>query len=311
MRRALVASVAVFLALPSAPALADHVSATPHASARLGERLSDNSWVVVVDWRIECTGPAPGQANSTGSLNLDDVDTGEAIYGGGTAGASGSDRLPVERRAQPRRMRPRIKASCFDGGPGNHGSETVEVVGNIVSVPAKGDENGDGVIDPPAGGGGPAAPPGGGLPGGAGDQGRSDFPGFGGPADPLRAGGCATQKLGTGRGETLDGTSAADLIFGLAGNDRIRGRGDDDCLVGGPGKDRLIGGPGADRLTGGRGADTLVGGPGVNRYDAGAGRDVVDARNGRRELVSCGSGRDRARVDRRDRVRRCERVTRG
>jgi Ca2+-binding RTX toxin-like protein len=57
-------------------------------------------------------------------------------------------------------------------------------------------------------------------------------------------------------------------------------------------------------------ANTLVGGPGFNRFDAGAGNDVINARNGRAELVSCGSGRDRARVDRSDRVRNCERVQR-
>ena len=97
---------------------------------------------------------------------------------------------------------------------------------------------------------------------------------------------------------------------GLGGKDLIRGRDDDDCLIGGSGKDRLLGGPGHDRLTGGTGADVLVGGSGVNRYDAGAGNDVVNARNGRAELVSCGSGRDRARVDRSDRTRSCERVER-
>ncbi len=45
----------------------------------------------------------------------------------------------------------------------------------------------------------------------------------------------------------------------------------------------------------------------MNRYDAGAGNDVVDAANQRAELVSCGSGRDRALVDSSDRVRNCER----
>ena len=324
MRRALLATIAAFLLLPDVAARADHVSVTLHVSARLGERLSDNSWAVIVDWSIECAGPAPGTANYYGNLNLDDVDTGESIYGGGTAGASGSDSLPVDRRDQPRHMRPRLKASCGESQPPNHGSGTAEMTGNTVSVPAKGDENGDGVVDPPPGGGtgGSGTPPpgggtpppasGGGFPPGAGDQGRRDFPGagFGRPTDPLRAGGCATQQLGSGGADTLDGTSAADLIFGLGGNDQIRGRGDDDCLLGGPGRDRLIGGAGYDRLTGGRGADTLVGGPGANRYDAGAGNDVVNARNGRVELVSCGSGRDLARVDRRDRVRRCERVKR-
>jgi len=283
MRRALACSLAVLFLLP-ASAAADHVTAGPQVSARLGDRISDNSWGVIVDWSINCSGPAPGNAN----------DTGEVIYMGGTSSASGSDVAPVGRRAQPRRMRPRIKASCFDGGIGNHGSDTVEVTGNIVTVPALGDENGDGLPD---GGGGTPPPPGGGTPPPGGGQ---------TPTGP-----CAVRRAGTPRGDTLTGTSAGDLILGLAGNDVLRGRGGDDCLSGGPGRDRLIGGPGADRLDGGRGADRLDGGAGTNRYDAGPGHDVVRARNRRRELVNCGSGRDRARVDRRDRVRGCERVTRG
>ncbi len=303
MRRALVFSVALCAVLPAQPALADHVTATLHVSARLGERLSDHSWAVIVDWSITCSGPAPGNANYTGNLNLDDVDSGEVLYMGGTAGASGSDSQPVDRRSSPRHMRPRIKASCFDSGPGNHGSGVSEVIGNTVSVPGLGDEDGDGVRD-----GGSA----GGLPGGGGAQGGKDFPsaGFGGPRDPLRSGGCAVVRLGTGSSDILNGTGAAELAFGLGGNDLIRGRGDDDCIIGGSGNDRLLGGPGHDRLTGGTGADSLVGGSGVNRYDAGAGNDVVDAANGRAELVSCGSGHDRARVDRSDRVRNCERVIR-
>ena len=303
MRRALVLCVALCAVLPAQPALADHVSASLQVSARLGERLSDHSWAVIVDWSITCTGPEPGKANYTGNLNLDDVDSGEVLYMGGTAGASGSDSQPVDRRSAPRNMRPRIKASCFDSGMGNHGSGVSEVTGNTVSVPALGDEDGDGVPDGSGGGS---------LPGGAGAQGKKDFPGagFGGPRDPLRSGGCSVVRLGTGSADILDGTGAADLAFGLGGDDLIRGRGDDDCIIGGSGRDRLLGGPGHDRLTGGAGADRLAGGSGVNRYDAGAGNDVVSAANGRAELVSCGSGRDRARVDRSDRVRGCERVSR-
>jgi Ca2+-binding RTX toxin-like protein len=299
--RAPVCFLALLFSLPAAPASADHVTASPQVSARLGERLSENSWTVIVDWSINCSGPAPGDALHSGNLNLDDMDSGEVIYMGGTATASGSDGLSVTRRSQPRRMRPRIKASCFDSGPGNHGSGTFEVVGNAVSVPGLGDEDGDGVRD------GSSRPP-----GGDGAQGTQDFPqaDFGGPRDPLRSGGCAEALLGTSRPDSLDGTAAADLIFGLGGDDLIRGRGGDDCLIGSAGNDRLLGGRGYDRLTGGPGADELVGGPGVNRYDAGSGNDVVDAANGRAELVSCGSGRDRARVDRTDRVRNCERVTR-
>jgi hypothetical protein len=307
VRRALGFGLMLLLALPAAPALADHVTANPQVSARLGERISDNSWAVVVDWSINCSGPAPGNANYFGSLNLDDVDSGHVMYMGGTSTAAGSDRQPVTRLNKPRRVRPRIRASCAEGGPTHHGSGTFEVTGNTVTVPAKGDDDGDGLPDGGSGGGGT------GLPGGAGAQGRKDFPGagFGGPRSPLRSGGCAVVRLGTRHADTLDGTAAAELVFGLQRNDVIRGRGDDDCLIGGSGNDRLVGGGGYDRLTGGSGADLLVGGPGVNRYDAGAGRDVVRARNGRAELVSCGSGRDRARVDRSDRVRNCERVDRG
>lgn len=304
MRRALVFSVALFVALPAAPALANHVTASPQVSARLGERLSDSTWAVIVDWSINCSGPAPGNALFTGNLNLDDVDSHEVLYMGGTSHASGSDSQPVMRRSLPRRMRPRLKASCFDGGFGYHGSNTFEVTGNTVSVPGLGDENGDGVRDGSSGRGG--------LPGGDGAQGTKDFPGagFGRPRDPLRSGGCAVVRQGTRRSDTLNGTRAPELIFGLGGNDLIRGRGGDDCLVGSVGNDRLLGGPGHDRLTGGPGADVLVGGSGVNRYDAGAGNDVVNAMNRRAELVSCGRGHDRARVDRSDRVRNCERVTR-
>src|SRR3954468_5361599 len=105
MRGALAFAVASGLAVvAAAPASADHVSASLQVSARLGERLSDHSWIVIVDWSITCTGPAPGQANYTGNLNLDDVDSGEVIYMGGTAGAGGSDRQPVGRRTAPRQM---------------------------------------------------------------------------------------------------------------------------------------------------------------------------------------------------------------
>ncbi len=302
MRRVLVCCLALFAALPAAPARADHVSASLQVSARLGERIGANHWIVIVDWSVNCVGPPPGSDRYFGGgRNLDDLDSGEVIYMGGVTAATGSSRQPITRRSLPRRLRPRIEAGCYDNGIGLHGSGLQGAIGNTVTVPALGDENGDGMRD---GRPLPAGP--------VGDQGRRDVPGtgFGGPRDPLRSGGCATVRLGTSRSETLNGSAAAELIFGLAGNDLIWGRGGDDCLIGGAGRDRLLGGPGSDRLTGGAGADTLVGGSGVNRYDAGAGNDVVNAANGRAELVSCGSGRDTARVDASDRVRNCERVTR-
>jgi hypothetical protein len=132
-----------------------------------------------------------------------------------------------------------------------------------------------------------------------------------GPAVSLNAGSCTNVTTGTAAGETLAGTGAGDRLVGLAGDDVLRGLAGTDCLEGGPGADRLEGGPGNDILNGGTGNDRLIGGTGKNRYSAGAGRDVVSARNGTRETVNCGSGRDTATVDRKDRPRGCERVRRG
>ena len=76
------------------------------------------------------------------------------------------------------------------------------------------------------------------------------------------------------------------------------------------GNDRLRGDGGNDTLSGGSGNDTLAGAGGRNSYSAGAGKDTVNARNRKRERVNCGSGRDKATVDRSDKVRGCERVRR-
>lgn len=273
------------LALPSLSA-ADHVTASPSTSARLGEPIGERSWEVVVDWRITCSGAAT--PNYGGDLNLIDQVTGERIYLGGTFVASGQDTALVSRKRAPRYLRPQIRAFCTSGLPAVHGSGTIEATGNLVEVPPLGTGAGSG--------------------GDHGGRGGRDFPGggFGAPSDPLGPRGCETRRQGTAGADTLDGTPTGDLIFGLGGDDLIRGLSGNDCLVGDKGDDRLLGGKGSDRLTGGAGDDTLVGGGGVNRYDAGAGNDIVKAANGRRELVSCGPGRDRARVDSRDRVRGCE-----
>jgi Ca2+-binding RTX toxin-like protein len=267
---------------------ADHVTASPSVSARLGEPFGDRSWEVVIDWSINCNGAT--DPSYGGNLNLIDQVTGEETYLGGTFGASGQDTPIVARGKEPRYLFPRIDAFCVSGPPSLHGSGTIVATGNPVEVPPLGEGGG----------------------GGSGGEGGRDFPGggFGGPSDPLGPGGCASVRRGTARADTLDGTTSGDLIFGLGGGDSIRGLGGGDCLIGEGGSDRLLGGEGADRLTGGRGADTLIGSSGINRYDGGSGNDLVKAANGRRELVSCGRGRDRARVDRRDRVRNCEQLTR-
>ncbi|HEY7257354.1 MAG TPA: PKD domain-containing protein [Solirubrobacterales bacterium] len=107
----------------------------------------------------------------------------------------------------------------------------------------------------------------------------------------LRPGRCANRRRGTGGADRVKGFSAGDRIEGLAGDDR---------LLGGPGQDCLIGNGGDDRLVGGAGRDLLRGG---------AGKDTLDLRGGGRDRGDCGAGRgDRARADRRDTVRHCERV---
>jgi RTX calcium-binding nonapeptide repeat (4 copies)/WD40-like Beta Propeller Repeat len=86
-----------------------------------------------------------------------------------------------------------------------------------------------------------------------------------------RIAGCTSR--GTATSDVIRGTGAADVLCGLDGNDRIRA---------GPGRDSIYAGPG---------------------------NDTVFTRDGRRDIVSCGSGRDRVIGDRTDRVQSdCENV---
>ena len=136
----------------------------------------------------------------------------------------------------------------------------------------------------------------------------------------LRSGRCANIVVGGGRDDTLsgsvagdglDGRTGHDVLFGLAGDDCITGDRGDDKVFAGPGDDVVHGGVGNDELKGDEGDDRLIGGRGYNRYSGGDGSDRIYARNGRSEIVECGPGRDWAKVDRSDRLRRCERVFRG
>lgn len=277
------------LAWPAASP-ANHVGIQAEVGAVLKERLSPGTWIVEVSWSITCTG-AVGSAFYSGNLNLVDEQTGERIYLGGVSSASGKVRQIVGAKRYWRKLHPELKISCGEY-PSLHGSPIIVVigtdaaVGGVVLIPPLED------VEPPW------PPPTVGPPGG------SD------PTEPLRAGGCLRPIVGTDAPDTLIGSGEGDIIFGRGGNDRMRGRDGHDCLSGGAGNDTLRGERGDDRLTGGSGADTLLGGAGVNVYYAGRGNDFVNSVNGRVELVSCGSGQDRAVVDRRDRVRGCERVTR-
>jgi hypothetical protein len=132
------------------------------------------------------------------------------------------------------------------------------------------------------------------------------------PVTPsAKPGACANPLAGaTARADTLKGTAFGDVITGLAGNDHISGLAGADCLQGGPGNDVISGGAGNDRLSGNAGADRLTGGPGKDKIDAGSGADVVNAADHSKDTINCGKGRDRATVDRNDRVRGCEKVKR-
>jgi hypothetical protein len=116
---------------------------------------------------------------------------------------------------------------------------------------------------------------------------------------------------GGGDNDVSTGGAGADRLNGDTGSDRMAGSRGADRLNGGRGRDRMSGGAGNDRLSGGSGNDRMAGNRGRNRLFGGAGNDRINSVNGRRETVNCGRGRrDRARVDRRDRTRGCEQVTR-
>jgi hypothetical protein len=119
----------------------------------------------------------------------------------------------------------------------------------------------------------------------------------GGPEGP-----CADVRKGTRKRDRLRGSDRGDKIKGRKGDDRIKGLDGDDCLKGNRGRDRVKGNGDEDEVSGGKGRDNLIGG---------GGKDKIKARGGGRDRVRCGKGKDKAVVDRRDRVRKdCERVRR-
>jgi hypothetical protein len=118
------------------------------------------------------------------------------------------------------------------------------------------------------------------------------------------------REHGTSGGDRITGAAYDDYLTGRAGDDCLIGRAGDDILGGGDGDDDIDGGPGSDLVRGDAGDDRLAGGRGDDRFEAGPGNDRIDAVDGQRDVVRCGPGRDRARVDRVDSVAGCERLTR-
>jgi Ca2+-binding RTX toxin-like protein len=129
--------------------------------------------------------------------------------------------------------------------------------------------------------------------------------------------------------DNVDGGPADDTLIGGTGPDALRGGRDDDQLFGDPeqgsiddppvrfaddflegdaGNDQLDDPGGSNRFFGGPGRDRIQGGSGRDTVKAGSGNDKVFVRGGKRDTVDCGSGkRDRAKTDRKDRRKHCER----
>jgi Ca2+-binding RTX toxin-like protein len=113
----------------------------------------------------------------------------------------------------------------------------------------------------------------------------------------------------------VQGGIGADNLFGVWGDDFVHGDNGADRAVGGEGRDFIDGARGPDQMVGGEGGDWLVEGP-LNEgskdiLTAGDGNDIIitDHVPAVQDLLSCGSGFDRAIVDRKDVVAGdCERV---
>jgi Ca2+-binding RTX toxin-like protein len=133
-------------------------------------------------------------------------------------------------------------------------------------------------------------------------------------------GGDGNDRLNGGDGlDTLEGNNGNDIESGGNGNDKLTGGSGRDRLSAGAGNDSvngqsgndsLSGGTGNDRLSGSTGNDKISGGSGRNTYSGGPGNDTINAANKRAEKIDCGSGRDKVTADRKDKVKRCERVKR-
>lgn len=94
------------------------------------------------------------------------------------------------------------------------------------------------------------------------------------------------------------------------------GPGNDSIRLDGKGIDPEEGGPfgpvpknAEALLKGGGGNDKLRGHLGLDKLKGGGGDDLIKADDGRRDLVVCGDGEDRADVDSKDIVRGCETKT--
>jgi plastocyanin len=110
--------------------------------------------------------------------------------------------------------------------------------------------------------------------------------------------------------DTLDGGAGFDVLIGGRGNDKLIGGPGNDSLNGGAGDDSVSGGTGKDKLIGGAGKDNLNGGPGKDSFAGGPGNDTINSKDGLAEVVKCGSGRDKVKADKSDKLSGCEKKMR-
>ena len=114
--------------------------------------------------------------------------------------------------------------------------------------------------------------------------------------------------IGGRRSDVITGSGGKNVLTGNEGNDIIRGNGGDDTVRGDAGNDELSGGGDDDVLEGWWGDDWLNGGGGNDELHAGIDDDVIRAEDGNRDVVSCSDDFDKAYVDGKDDLSRCERI---
>lgn len=153
-------------------------------------------------------------------------------------------------------------------------------------------------------------------------------------ADKLYGGSGVDTISGDRGGDTIEGGNGPDKLYGadaaqtIADNGKhlIKGESGDDTVVGGGGADELYGGGDKDTISGMDGGDTIYGGGGADTIWAGPleesdtdtvygedGDDTIYTANvpASRDVVSCGGGTDKVRVDSLDEVgNSCEKVDR-
>jgi Ca2+-binding RTX toxin-like protein len=122
--------------------------------------------------------------------------------------------------------------------------------------------------------------------------------------------------VGTPGADRMRGTTENDVLCGLGGNDSISGKKGRDVIDTAAGNDEAIGNNGRDMILGLGGGDVVRARKGKDKISGGGDRDqlrgqsnadLLAAEDGNRDLVHGGaSRRDRARVDRADRVRGVE-----